>query len=342
MRQLRCAVIGCGRIGCGFDDPPNDKTVKTHAGSYFTNPKTKLVALCDVDQYKLQKYGKKYKVSSLYTKSSEMFRKEYLDCVSICTLVDTHLNLVKEAANHGVKGIFLEKPMSDSLQNARKIIQICKTRKITLAIDHKRRFDPFYHSIRNFIKQKKLGNIQLVNVYYGSGISNTGSHVFDILRLFFGEADSIRGIFSKNKSASKLDPNIDAVLEFRNGIICRLQALDVRYYGMLEMDIFGTSGRLRFNLETNKTEYFKTSQKNYLVYKNLVPSRIMVKRSNESAVKLGVENLASCLLSKKEPMCTGEDGYRSLELIIASIRSSEQGAKIRLPLISSNYKITSK
>src|SRR5690242_10530221 len=125
MRQLRCAVIGCGRIGCGFDDPPNDKTVKTHAGSYFINPVTKLVALCDIDKKKLKKYGIKYNIRSLYSSSEEMFRKESLDCVSICTLANDHLNLVKQAADYGIRGIFLEKPMSDTLENARKIIQVC-------------------------------------------------------------------------------------------------------------------------------------------------------------------------------------------------------------------------
>src|SRR3989338_4578762 len=169
MNRLRCAVIGCGRIGCGFDDN-SDGTVRTHAGSYYKNSKTYLVALCDIDLSKLEKYGNKYKISGLYTKSFDMFKKESIDCVSICTLVETHLDLVKEAAKFGVKGIFLEKPISSTLQDAKKIIEICKKHQIVLVIDHQRRFDPFYNKIKQLIQQKKLGKIQLINVYYGSGI----------------------------------------------------------------------------------------------------------------------------------------------------------------------------
>ena len=49
MKKLKCAVIGCGRIGCGFDDNQSN-LIKTHAGSYFKNSQTNLVALCDIDK----------------------------------------------------------------------------------------------------------------------------------------------------------------------------------------------------------------------------------------------------------------------------------------------------
>lgn len=101
MKKLNCAVIGCGRIGCGFDDN-HDNLIKTHAGSYFKNHQTNLVALCDIDTKKLEKYAKKYNISKTYTNTTKLFKNENLDCVSICTLVSTHLKIVKEAANSGV------------------------------------------------------------------------------------------------------------------------------------------------------------------------------------------------------------------------------------------------
>ena len=54
MKKLNCAVIGCGRIGCGFDDN-HSNLIKTHAGSYFKNSQTNLVALCDIDKKKNRK-----------------------------------------------------------------------------------------------------------------------------------------------------------------------------------------------------------------------------------------------------------------------------------------------
>ena len=342
MKQLRCAVIGCGRIGCGFDDDSKNKMIRTHAGSYFHNKNTKLVALCDIDKIKLHNYGKKYQILGLYSNSSEMFKNEKIDCVSVCTLADTHFELVKDAVKFNVKGIFLEKPICDNLKDADQIIRLCKKHDIILAIDHQRRFDPFYHSIKEFLTQGKLGDIQLINVYYGSGISNTGSHMFDIIRFFFGEVASVEGNFSKNKSVNTQDPNIDVILEFTNKTLCRIQSLDWRHYASFEMDIFGTLGRLRLNLVSNEITYLNVSSKDSLVYKKLIPADLKVKKSKHSAIELGVQNLVSSVRKKMEPQCSGEDGYKSLELIIAAIQSARKKRKIFLPLSKNNYKISSK
>lgn len=328
-------------MGCGFDDNPHTIT-RTHAGSYYKNQKTELVALCDIDENKLKKYGRKYSVKGLYKNSTSMFKNENIDCVSICTLVDSHLDLVKEAAIYGVKGIFVEKPISNSLRSTQEIIKICKKNKIKLTVDHFRRFDPFYQSIRDFIKNEKLGDVQHVNVYYGSGIANTGSHVFDLLSMFFGEVACLKGNFSENLSPHKNDPNIDVFLKFKNGIKCVIQALNLRNYGICEFDIFGNKGRIRLDLLSDKVAYFKKSNKNFQDYRKLMRTNMPVKRSSKSGTALGIQNLVDCMWSGKNPLCTGEDGYKSLELIIGSIQSSIKKRKIILPLDNNSYKIKSK
>ena len=343
MKKLRCAVIGCGRIGCGFDDSIHGKLIMTHAGSYFKISNTKLVALCDIDKKKLKKYGKKYNVKRLYTKSSEMFAKEDLDCISICTLADSHLELVKQAVNAGVKGIFLEKPISNSLNNTKKIIKLCNQKNVKLAIDYQRRYDQYYISIKNFLNER-MGKIQTINVFYGGGIANTGSHLFDLLRFFFGEIKSMKGSFSNNQSGNVLDPNIDLQIEFKRKINCTINSLDYRIYGLFEMDILSTEGRLRINLAANTYEinYFKKSIKDASGYRKLIPFTFKVKKSKESSIILVVKDLMNCIKYNKKPICSGIDGYKSLELILASIMSSKQNKVVHLPLISNKYKISSK
>lgn len=341
VNKLRCAVIGCGRIGCGFDDI-SDGTVKTHAGSYYKNSKTELVALCDIDQKKLKKYGLKFNVTGLYNQNSEMFKKEKVDCVSICTLVDNHFDIVKEAVKFNVKGIFIEKPISSSLQQAKRIIEICKKNNVTLVVDYQRRFVPFYAKIQMLIKQKRMGNIQKINVYYGSGIANTGSHLFDILRMFFGEVKSIQANYSNNISNNLQDPNIDAKIEFFNKNKCTIQAVDFKNFALFEMDIIGTLGRMKLDLISNEAEFYKIDKNNSLVYKKLIPSRLLIKKSRYSPIELGVKNLVESTLKKKNSMSTGIDGYKSLELIIAAITSAKTGKKITLPISNNNYKISSK
>ena len=344
MSSLRCGVIGCGRIGCGFDDQRIAKTPSTHAGSYHIHPNTKLIALCDIDKKKLKKYGKKYSVLGLYTKSSEMFRNENLDCVSICTLIDSHLSLVKEAVEYGIKGIFLEKPISNDINTARKIISLCKKNNVKLLINHQRRFDPYYHQIKKFIHSTKIDSIQTIDVYYGGGIANTGSHLFDILRFFFGEINLVQGKFSTNKSTNKLDPNVDGLILFKNGLICNLHAVDVEQFLIFEIDILGSSGRLCLNMigNTFDFQYFRATVDKKLGAKILASYPIKFRIPSKSSIYYGVENLVQCITSKKSPLCSGEDGYKSLETILGILRSCKENKEITLPLKNNNHKIKSK
>lgn len=329
-------------MGCGFDDNNKMAKVLTHGGSYFKNPDTSLVAFCDIDVSKLKKYGKKYNVNNLFKSSREMFANIDLDLISICTLADTHLELVKQASRSGVKGIFLEKPISSNLKDAKKIIGICNSQNIQLSIDHQRRFDPFFHQIKKILNQNKIGKIQLVTVFYGAGIANTGTHVFDLLRFLFGDAKTVRGALSVNKSPNSADPNIDVELEFKNEIFVKLIALNVNNYGMLEMNIFGSIGRLVINLATNDVSFYKISQKNHLVYKQLEKSNIQLKKSKSSPIMLGLQDLVKCVKTGKSPMCSGRDGYKALELTIASLLSAKNKKMLSIPVKEQRFRIKSR
>ena len=341
MKKIRSAVIGCGRIGCSFDDFPNNKTIMTHAGSYHNNTDVELVALCDIDKSKLKKYGKKYSVSKLFTTPDELFQNTPIDCISICTHADSHLDIIKMAAQYGVKGIFVEKPISNSLENTSKIIEICKKNKIKLLVDHQRRFDPFFSHIKNIIKSK-LGKIQTINVIYGGGIANTGTHIIDLLRYFFGDIDSVNASFSINPSSNPLDPNLDAKIIFKNKSICNLHALDMSHYGYLELQIFGTKSVLKIDLTTNDVLFQEISTKNTIAYKSLEIKNLNIKHSKKSAIFLGVENLINSISNNSKILCTGEDGFKSLEGVISLIKSAKSKRTVSIPLKITNYKINSK
>ena len=340
MKKLNCAVIGCGRIGCGFDDN-HSNLIKTHAGSYFKNSQTNLVALCDIDKKKLEKYAKKYKISKTYTSTSELFKNEKLDCVSICTLVSTHLKIVEEAANSGVKGIFLEKPISDSINDAKKIIEICKRNKIKLQIDHQRRFHPVYLKIKKVLDEKKIGEIQFINVYYGAGIANTGSHMFDLLRMLFGEIKYVKSQYSKNKSQNKNDPNLDMTIEFFNSITCQINSLDYTNYAIFNMEIYGMKGVLKIDLIKNEGKLLKISNKSN-VYKILEKEIIIAAKIFETPIQMGLRNIINSIKLDKKIQSNGNDGMKSLEIIIAVMKSAKQKKQITLPLSNNQFKISSK
>jgi len=271
-----------------------------------------------------------------------MFEEKSIDCISICTLADSHLSIVKEAAKYHVKGIFLEKPMSTSLKDAKQILDICKKNKIKLQIDHQRRFSPFYKKIKTIVNSQKFGKLQHCSIYYGSGIANTGSHIFDLINYFFGGIKWVESIESENKSNNKLDPNIDGKFKCKNNLLCTIQSFNYNDFSLLEFDIIGSKARLRVNLTDSKAEFFIISEKSGLAYKKLI-KKSEIYEENTNDIVLGLENLLNALQNKTGLLSSGRDGYASLEAIIAMKQSAiKKGKRIRLPLKSYRLTISSK
>jgi len=336
----KAGIIGCGRIGCGFDDD-NPRFIRTHAGAYSKYKKTSLIALCDLDKKKLKKYGAKYKISNLFIDYKDMFKKLNLDIVSLCTFTESHHSIVKEAIKNGVRGIFLEKPIADNLENSNKIAELCKKNNVKLVIDYQREFIPIYQKLRNFLKTKKLGNIQKIIVHYGGGIANTGSHIFDILLLFFGPVKTIDAKFHSNNIKNELDPNLDVTIVFKNKIIGILNSLDVNNYGVLEMDIFGTKGRIKMDMVKHKVNLFEISKKGFVYNELNIRKEITAKKENEPIVK-AIENLVYSIEKKSIPSCSLIQGYGSLELVVSAMISASRNKVISLPIQNLKFKINSK
>jgi len=327
----RAAVIGCGRIGCGFDDDPNRTQVSTHAGAYRRTTGVDLVALADLDQAKLTRYGKKFGVAGRYLDYREMLRREGTDVVSVCTWSGTHDAVVRDAVEAGVKAVFCEKPMADCVTDAREMAALCDKRGVVLLVNHKRRFSPFHQAVAAFLRSGRIGQIQQATVYYVSGVANTGSHLFDLLRLYFGEVGWVETRLSHRRSPLADDPNVDGTLWFEQGFPAMIQACDTASFYILEIAILGTEGRLRIKTGTyDAVEWEEARPSAYASeYRDLVPAASPIPEvdTRPEIMLAGVANLIACLEHKSAPLCGGVDGWRAVEIFEAIRASADRGGE---------------
>lgn len=342
----KTAIIGCGRIGCGFDDDPKRKYIATHAGAYTKVKDTNLVALVDKDEEILIKYKKKFNVPQIYTEYIEMLKQEKPDIISICTWNNTHYEITKKAVENGVKAIFCEKPIASKLEDAKEMVKICNKNKVVLMIDHQRRFCKFHQTVKKMIDEVKLGEIQQISFYYTAGIANSGSHMFDLLRFFFGDVDWVCATKSRNPSPNQKDPNFDGMLKFKNNIFCTIQAGDVKKFLVFDIDIIGSIGRFKLTHSGFDYEYeiVKDSHQ-FSGYKELYTSekKPIDKKIIRQPMLDGVKHLVNCLKNNEKPISSGEDGLKSLELIYAFHESAKKDSKkIHLPLKSTSIEIKSR
>jgi len=209
-------------------------------------------------------------------------------------------------------------------------------------INHRRRWDDLYRRVREYIKEGHLGQIQQVSCYYTSGVANSCSHLFDVLRMLFGEVKSVNAWYKGD--ANKDDPDMDGYLLMENDTTVTVQCLDYRYYSLFEFDIYGTHGRLRIEDNGFKMSYWHLRDSTSIPgLKSLSKENNPVEIHKKRIMVEAVENIVECLADKNIPAATGLDGVKSLEIICAFHASAKEDSKrISLPLMDRTYSIKSK
>lgn len=333
---FRAGVIGCGRIGCAFDDDPRRLTIASHAGAYQACEGFSLTGIADPDPRRLERYGDKFGVQGRYLNYKEMLRSESLDVVSVCTPTDSHLEIVTEAVGAGVRAVFCEKPITDTLSAAREMIAVCRQSNVLLFIDHQRRFDAAHRSLAAFIQDGGLGNIQQVTCYYTAGVRNTGTHLFDLIRLLLDEeAAWAQARKSANASRAEGDDNIDAWLCFDRGTLISIQACDVEAYTIFEANLLGTRGRLGIRGHGDEIS-FETAVESlrFSGYRELRPSASPVANNERREYMMqAVSHIRECLIGAAESVSTGEDGYKALEIVTGLVQAAGSGQRVEFPIM---------
>ena len=106
--MLRAGVIGCRPVGV------------YHAAGIVDSEQAQLVAACDFDRQTLDDFIAQWldeKITA-HTNHRDMLADEKLDLVTIATSDHRHADLVVDASEAGVKGIFCEKPLATTLADA--------------------------------------------------------------------------------------------------------------------------------------------------------------------------------------------------------------------------------
>lgn len=331
-RQLKAVLIGCGRIAGGFDQDKKRKYVATHAGAYKRVPGVYLSAVCDGAPGKAEAFAESWNVPAAYTDFKLMLKKENPDIVSICTWPESHFELARTAIEASVRGIFLEKPLTTTLADADRLLKLAKKKKTVLAINHSRRWDTGLNRINTFLKSGKIGKIHQVQCFYTAGASNTGTHLFDLLRSCLGDAVSVQA--SPYPVFGDKDLTLSGEILFKNNVRATLQGLDVKDYLIFEIDFYGSNGRLRITHSGFTAETWKVGPSPYFSgYRELVSSKSSFGLHEKQMMIHAVADIVDCLRSGREPRSTANDGLKALEMICALHESFRKGcSRIKLPL----------
>ena len=255
MKTYRAAILGCGGRG-------------TAAGSgYRAHPRTDLVALCDLDQARLDALGEKLGVAARYNDLDLMIEETRPDIVAIPTATEFHYPLAMRVLEHGVN-IEVEKPPCWDLAEADSIRAKAQEKGVRFAVHSQGPVGPAMEAVIQAHNEGRIGRLRYVTgsdkgYYAGYGLMNMGFHVIGYLVRLAGRCRSITAsavtgghpvtpqdvVMSPSGMGTVAGENITATLQFDHSVAAtlllhRLPANDSMAH---VVEWYGTEGRLLYN-----------------------------------------------------------------------------------------------
>ena len=145
MNKLKIAVIGTGLVG------------SFHAETFFRNPNSELIAVCDIDKEKVNKIAKRFKCKA-YNEFESLINTEKLDAISIATPEQIRIAPALLAIEKGLK-ILLEKPLGRNLEDIENLVNKIKNHNKLISVNFILHEDPRYKLMKEKIKNNEIGEI---------------------------------------------------------------------------------------------------------------------------------------------------------------------------------------
>ena len=358
-RSLNVALIGCGRIS------------KNHIKSiYIHRNLANLVAICDCDPNKIQNaknlindlWNKNKKINfnlKEFTNDNDLFesirKKEIdIDLIVLATPSGNHCEQVLRAADLKVN-VCTEKPMATTWEDGLKMVSSCRKNNVDLFVVKQNRFNKTIELVRKQILSGRFGKLGLVTVnvfwqrpqsyydqdqwrgtikYDGGALMNQASHYVDLLEWMIGPVKSI------NASIATIARNIEAEdtaaikLSWENGALGTMAVTMITYPENIEgsITILGDKGSVKIGGKAvNKIELWEFEDSHE-------DDELVKSASYETTNVYGFghpiyyENMLKSINGECDAICTGEEGLKSLQLLIAAYQSAKSEKDVKLPL----------
>ncbi|RXZ83015.1 inositol 2-dehydrogenase [Paenibacillaceae bacterium] len=333
MKKIKIGVIGAGRIG------------KIHVDNLRKHPQAEIVAISDLfagDE--LAEWASSRGISIVTKNSEEILTNKDIDAVFICSSTDTHVPLIKQAAEQG-KHIFCEKPISMDIRQTEEALEAVRRAGVQFQVGFNRRFDHNFKRVREHVQTGAIGQVQLVKItsrdpnppseeyikVSGGIFMDMMIHDFDMARFLSGS--EVEEVFTRGNVL--VDPafakygDVDTTivtLRFANGALGAIDCSRKAAYGYDQRaEVFGSKGSATAandypNTVVLSTEEGTSSDK---------PLHFFLERYNAAYIE-ETEQFIDCLLKGEDVPVNGQDGRQAERIAMAAKMSMELNRVVKL------------
>ena len=348
-------TTGFGIVGCGMIANFHAKAIEQIRGA-------KIVACFDTFTSSADRFAAANKCTS-YHKLNDMLADPKVDIVTVCTPSGAHRDPAVAAANAG-RHVVVEKPLEIRLKRCDAIINACKKNKVKLCTIFPSRFSPANRALKEAIDAKRFGKLTLGDAYtkwwrtqeyYDSGgwrgtwaldgggaFMNQAVHNVDLMYSLMGDVVEVTGATDTlaHKRIEVEDVGV-ATLRFKNGALGVIEATTAAYPGSLKkIEIHGTEGTVVIEEDSILTWDFKKKRSNdAAIRKKFAKTQSGGGASDPSAISFAghqrqLQDFIKAIQTGGQPLVDGNEGRKSVEIILAIYKSSWTGKRVELPLKS--------
>ena len=247
--------------------------------------------------------------------------------------------------------------MATNWADGLSMVNACKDSAVNLFVVKQNRFNKTLQLLKKQLEAGRFGKLALVTInvfwqrpqeYYdqskwrgtknldGGALMNQASHYVDLIDWLIGPVETINATTATIARDIQMEDTAVLNLKWRNGALGTMAVTMLTYPKNLEgsITILGDKGSVKVGgTRVNKIEtwIFEDNNHDDEIIKNL---EIEEPKKNELGHAPYYENMINVLLGKEKPICNGEQGLRSLEILVAAYRSSKNKKNIYLPLES--------
>jgi predicted dehydrogenase len=323
--MLKVGVIGAGHLG------------KFHLNNWAEIKGVKLIGFCDPDDANAKSVSEKYNLLR-YADSEKLI--DDCDIIDIVAPTIFHFELCEAAIKKG-KHVFVEKPLANTMDEARELVKLAKEANIKFQVGHVERFNPAFLSLKEYNLQPMF-----IEVHRLAQFNPRGTDVSVILDLMIHDIDIILSLVKSNVnyisangvSVMSDTPDIANVrIEFDNGCVANLTSSRISMKKMRKMRLFQKDAYIGIDFLEKKTEVIKLNSpgdKNVFTFDietNSGKKTIAIANPNVpevNAIKMELEEFRNAILNNTDTPVTVVDGFRAMDVahqILEKISKANHG-----------------
>lgn len=335
-------MVKIGLIGFGYWGP-------NLARNFNVNPEFELASICDFSPDRLETAGRFYPQVNLHNTVEDFFKNAELDAIAVATPVATHFELAKMALNTG-RHVWLEKPMTEKVEQAEELIELAAQKNKVLHVDHTFVFTGAVRKIKEIIEKGELGDL----IYYDSTRVNLGLFQQDV-NVIWDLAPHDISIMDYLMPFEKLAVSATGSHYYGNGIVPKslltiymkddiVGHINVSWVSPVKIrqTLIGGSSKMVVYDDNHPSEKVKIYDKGveldftkeelyHLKVQYRVGDMYAPKLEDHEALAMATGHFADCIIRGAEPMTGGKAGLEVVKVLVASEESLKaKGAPVEL------------